>query len=131
MDPTVSPDTSERSVGVTHLVDPDWLPVQLDLVHDPARVLGILLSQKLAEPEPLVSLRDTILGEMDVDCRREQGPRTAVMVSSRDREGREPGESSTYRQGQPVRRTKVDMGQYHPTSLDMIRRAYLEHQLPY
>ena len=54
------------------LVDPDWFPVELDLVHDSTSVLCILLRQKLAESEALVSLGDTIFGEMDVDCKRKR-----------------------------------------------------------
>lgn len=50
----------------TYLVDPDGLAVQLDLVHDPAGVLGILLRSELAETEALMSLRNTVLGQVDV-----------------------------------------------------------------
>lgn len=50
----------------TCLVDSDRLSVQLDLVHDPAGVLGILLRSELAETETLMSLRDTVLGQVDV-----------------------------------------------------------------
>lgn len=50
----------------TYLVDPDRLAVQLDLVHDPAGVLGILLRSELAETETLMSLRDTVLGQVDI-----------------------------------------------------------------
>lgn len=45
---------------VTSLVDSYWLSVQLYLVHDLAGVLGIVFRQELAEPETLVSHRDTI-----------------------------------------------------------------------
>ena len=51
---------------ITRFIDPDGLPVQLDLVHDFHGVVGILFAEELAEPEALVGHGDAVFGEEDV-----------------------------------------------------------------
>ena len=47
--------------SMADLVDSNRLPPELDLIHNLASVLGILLSQKLTETVPLVCHRNTVL----------------------------------------------------------------------
>lgn len=42
------------------LVDSNWFPIQSDLVHDPRRILCVLLTNKLHEAIALMRLRDSI-----------------------------------------------------------------------
>jgi hypothetical protein len=51
---------------VRDLVDTDRLPVELDLVHDLAGILGVVLGEELAEPVALVRHGDAVLGQMHI-----------------------------------------------------------------
>jgi len=49
------------------LVDPDWLPEQLDHVHDLDRVVCVILRQELHKAVALMHHRDSVLGHVYVD----------------------------------------------------------------
>ena len=48
------------------LVNTDRLPVELDLVHDLAGILGVILGEEVAESVALVRHGDTVLGQMHI-----------------------------------------------------------------
>ena len=52
----------------TYLVDPNWFPPQLDLVHDLAGILRILLREELAKAIALVGHRYSILWKVHINC---------------------------------------------------------------
>ena len=51
----------------TYLVHSDWLPIQLDHVHDLDRIVGVLFAHELHKPVSLVHLGDAVPGNVDID----------------------------------------------------------------
>lgn len=70
-------ETADKQVGanidllaiIGGLVDANWLPIELETVHDFTGIVSILFRLKLGEGVTLMRLRDAILGKMEVDER--------------------------------------------------------------